>query len=207
MLIRTGKLLAAILGPDDLNTCQRKLLLAVFTRVGIMAPRQDRATAKLSVVLMVSTSPAAACSRPWLASFTNLLFGRLMSSFLNGLGSVTSVLLREETVHLFHARCKNYSSVSLLASMLASTSRPTIRSGILPLSWVITFEPFVVPPDCSNLHSNAWRNSMPPIHSYVRELAVMIAYSLFVGLRMVYTTKAAREQRSLVACLARLGRA
>ena len=42
---------------------------------------------------------------------------------------------------------------------------------------------------------------------HVRVLAVMIAYSLFVGLRTVYTTKAVREQRSLVACLARLGRA
>ena len=42
---------------------------------------------------------------------------------------------------------------------------------------------------------------------HVRVLAVMIAYSLFVGLRTVYTTEAAREQRSLVACLARLGRA
>jgi len=207
MLIRTGKLLAAILGPDDSNTCQRKLLLAVFTHVGIMVPRQDQTTATLSVVLVVPTSPAAACSRPSLASFTSLLFGKLMSSFLNGLSYVTSVLLREETVHLFHKRCKNFLTARLLASMLASTSRPTVRSGMLPSSWVITFEPFVVPPDCSNLHSNAWRNSMPPIHSYVRELAVMIAYSLFVGLRMVYTTKAAREQRSLVACLARLGRA
>ena len=122
-------------------------------------------TATLSVVLVVSTSPSAACSRPWLASFANLLFGKLMSSFLNGRSSVTSVLLRDKTVHLFHARCKNYSTVVLLASMLASTSRSIVRSGILPLSWVITFEPFVVPPDCSNLHSNAWRNSMPPIHS------------------------------------------
>ena len=32
MLIRTGKLLAAISGPGVLNTCLRKLLLAVFTR-------------------------------------------------------------------------------------------------------------------------------------------------------------------------------
>ena len=37
------------------------------------------------------------------ASFANLLFGKLMSSFLNGLSSVTSNLLQEGTVHRFHA--------------------------------------------------------------------------------------------------------
>ena len=100
---RTGKLLAATLGPDILKTYLRKLLLAVFTRVGIMAPRRGLTTDTLSVALVVSTSPAAACSQPWLASFTNLLFGKLMSNFLNGLSSVTSNLLQEGTVHRFHA--------------------------------------------------------------------------------------------------------
>ena len=46
---------------------------------------------------MASPSPAAACSQPWLASFTNLLFGKRMGSFLNGLGSVTSNLLQDQS--------------------------------------------------------------------------------------------------------------
>ena len=53
MLIRTGKLLAAMLGPDVLNTCLGKLLRAAFTRVGIMVPRRDLTTDILLVALVV----------------------------------------------------------------------------------------------------------------------------------------------------------
>ena len=45
MLIQTGKLLAAILGPDVLTTCLGKFLLAAKPLVGIMVPRPDQTTA------------------------------------------------------------------------------------------------------------------------------------------------------------------
>ena len=65
-------------------------------------------TAKLSVVLVVvSTSPAAACSRPSLVSFTSLLFGKLMSSFLSGQNSAISNILLVRTMHPFRTRSQN----------------------------------------------------------------------------------------------------
>ena len=63
MLIQNGKLLAAMLGSDDLDTCLRRLLpLAAKPRVGIMAPRLVLTTGTSSLALLPNQRPAAACS-------------------------------------------------------------------------------------------------------------------------------------------------